>query len=55
MADIYTPRLKSHYEDVVRPKLRKSFLQEPDAGAALDKIVLNMGVGEAVGDSKRSR
>ncbi|MFN0263920.1 50S ribosomal protein L5 [Tepidamorphus sp. 3E244] len=50
----YEPRLKKHYADVVRPKLLEEFgyknvLEVP----ALDKIVLNMGVGEAVGDSKR--
>lgn len=49
-----TARLKEHYESVVRPKLREEFgyangMQVPQ----IDKIVINMGVGEAVGDSKK--
>jgi large subunit ribosomal protein L5 len=47
-------RLQQRYNDVVRPALVKEFsyknaLQAP----RLDKIVINMGVGEAVGDSKK--
>ncbi len=47
-------RLQEHYEQVVRPALREEFgyanaMQVP----RLDKVVLNMGVGEAVGDSKK--
>ena len=50
----YQPRMKQHYADVVRPALVEKFgyknaLEVP----YIDKIVLNMGVGEAVGDSKR--
>ncbi|HUZ66958.1 MAG TPA: 50S ribosomal protein L5 [Beijerinckiaceae bacterium] len=50
----YIPRLKKHYEDVVRPKLLEEFkyanaLEVP----VIDKIVLNMGVGEAVNDTKK--
>ena len=50
----YTPRLKTRYEDVIRAKLQDEFqysnvMQMPK----LEKIVLNMGVGEAVGDSKK--
>jgi large subunit ribosomal protein L5 len=49
----YVPRLKQHYLDVVRPKLVEQFgytnvMQVP----RLDKIVLNMGIGEATADSK---
>ena len=48
------PRLQVHYRDVVVPQLTEEFgyknaLQVP----RLDKIVLNMGVGEAVADSKK--
>jgi len=48
------PRLKEHYEAVVRPQLQEKFgyrnaMQVP----RLEKIVINMGVGEAVGDSKK--
>lgn len=55
MADTqYTPRLKSHYEEVVRGKLKEEFgYTNPMAIPRLDKVVLNMGVGEAVGDSKK--
>ncbi|MEM6616862.1 MAG: 50S ribosomal protein L5 [Pseudomonadota bacterium] len=50
----YSPRLKTQYNDAVRTKLLEDFkyanvMQVPQ----LDKVVLNMGVGEAVGDSKR--
>lgn len=50
----YTPRLKKHYEEVVRPELAKQFgyknaLEVP----TIEKIVLNMGVGEAVNDTKK--
>jgi large subunit ribosomal protein L5 len=49
----YVPRLKQHYLDVVRPKLIEQFgysnaMQVP----RLEKIVLNMGIGEATADSK---
>jgi ribosomal protein L5 len=33
--------------------MQESSAYANDAGPALDKIVLNMGVGEAVGDSKK--
>src|SRR5258705_8631616 len=50
----YKPRLKAHYEKVVREALRNKFdyknvMQIP----RLEKIVLNMGVGEAVNDKKK--
>ena len=50
----YRPRMKSHYEKVVRDEMSKSFgysnrMQIP----RIDKIVLNMGVGEAVNDKKK--
>jgi large subunit ribosomal protein L5 len=50
----YEPRLQKHYRDVVVPKLQEQFgyangLMIP----RLDKIVLNMGVGESVADSKK--
>ncbi|MEY2757765.1 MAG: hypothetical protein RIR33_1543 [Pseudomonadota bacterium] len=52
----YTPRLRSLYDKSIREKLTKQFgytnsLQVP----ALDKVVINMGVGEAVADSKKIR
>lgn len=50
----YTPRLKQQYLGDVRPALTEKFgytnvMQVP----RLDKIVINMGVGEAVADSKK--
>ena len=47
-------RMKQTYESNIRPALQEEFgyrsvLQVP----RLEKIVLNMGVGEAVGDSKK--
>lgn len=47
-------RLQQHYQDVVRPAMQEKFqyanaMQMP----RLDKIVLNIGVGEAVSDSKK--
>ncbi len=52
----YTPRLKQLYNESIREKLTAQFsysngLQVP----ALDKVVINMGVGEAVADSKKIR
>jgi large subunit ribosomal protein L5 len=56
MADVqnYEPRLKSVYRENIRAKLKEEFgytneMQIPK----LDKIVLNMGIGEAVNDSKK--
>jgi large subunit ribosomal protein L5 len=50
----YKPRMKTHYEKVVREEMAKSFgyknhMQIPK----VEKIVLNMGVGEAVNDRKK--
>ncbi len=53
-AAAYTPRLKAHYAEVVKPKLIEEFgYRNAMMAPRLDKIVLNMGVGEAVGDSKK--
>jgi large subunit ribosomal protein L5 len=49
----YKPRLKSHYEKVVREALVEKFAyKNPMQVPRLEKIVLNMGVGEATGDKK---
>ena len=50
----YTPRLKAEYMTRIRPAMMEEFgyknvMQLP----RLDKIVLNMGVGEAVKDTKK--
>lgn len=49
-----TPRLRTHFDEVVRAKLAEEFgyknrMQVP----TIDKIVLNMGIGEAVNDRKK--
>ncbi len=49
-----TPRLKEQYENVVRPGLMEEFgYKNAMEVPRLDKIVLNMGVGEAVQDQKK--
>jgi large subunit ribosomal protein L5 len=49
----YTPRLQSVYEKDVRPAMQKQFgYKNPMQVPKLDKIVINMGVGETVNDSK---
>lgn len=50
----YIPRLKTHYDDVVREQLTEQFsytnrMQVPK----LDKVVLNMGIGAATTDTKK--
>jgi len=55
MADAaYEPRLKTEYRSRIRAQLKERFgytneMQIPK----IDKIVINMGVGEAVADSKK--
>ena len=51
---IYVPRLRTQYEESIKADLLKQFgyknvMQLPK----LEKIVLNMGVGEAVNDTKK--
>ncbi len=47
-------RFKKHYEDVVKPKLKEQFGYKNDMSVPrIEKIVINMGVGEAVADSKK--
>jgi large subunit ribosomal protein L5 len=51
---VYVPRLKLQYQDVIKGDLSKEFsypnvMQVP----RLEKVVLNMGVGDAVSDSKK--
>ena len=50
----YTPRLKQQYRDTIRAALKEEFGYKNDMQIPrLDKIVLNMGVGEAVKDTKK--
>jgi large subunit ribosomal protein L5 len=47
-------RLQEHYEKVVRPTLMKEFgYANPLQVPRLSKVVINMGVGEAVQDGKK--
>ncbi|MCX7328634.1 MAG: 50S ribosomal protein L5 [Hyphomicrobiales bacterium] len=50
----YTPRLRKHYDEVVRPAMIEQFgyknaLEVP----MITKVVLNMGVGEGTADRKK--
>jgi large subunit ribosomal protein L5 len=48
------PRLKKQYNEVIRKALLDQFNYENEMEVPrLDKIVINMGVGEATGDSKK--
>src|SRR5512145_1080063 len=43
-----TPRLRTHYDQVVRPNLAKQFgITNPMQLPRLTKVVLNVGLGEA--------
>lgn len=56
MADgsAYIPRLRKLYDDEIRGKLMEEFkYKNPMQTPKLEKIVLNMGVGDAVQDTKR--
>ena len=47
-------RLHKHYTEIVRPKLMTQFSYKNQMQVPrLDKIVINMGVGEATQDSKK--
>ena len=54
--DKYVPRLQKRYQDEIAPKMITKFgyknrLEVPK----IEKIVINMGVGEAVNDSKKTK
>jgi large subunit ribosomal protein L5 len=54
MADKYEPRLKKRLcRAHSQGDAGRVCLRERDADPALDKIVINMGVGEATADSKK--
>ncbi|MGH6947079.1 MAG: 50S ribosomal protein L5 [Kiloniellales bacterium] len=49
-----TPRFQDHYQKVVKTELSKEFgYKNPLAVPRLDKIVVNIGVGEAASDQKK--
>jgi large subunit ribosomal protein L5 len=50
-----TPRLKAHYQTVVRPQLVEQFgYKNAMEIPSIEKIVVNMGVGESTADSKKA-
>ena len=55
MAEVaYSPPMKARYNDVIRGELMEKFsYSNPMQVPQLEKVVVNMGVGEAVGDSKK--
>ncbi len=58
MADVaeYEPRLKTRYREEIRAKLKEKFAYANDMQIPrLDKVVINMGVGDAAQDSKKIR
>ncbi len=57
MADVASQaRLKRHYNDVIRAQLIEEFgYKNPMQVPALEKVVINMGIGEGVGDQKKVR
>ncbi|MBY0257346.1 50S ribosomal protein L5, partial [Methylobacterium sp.] len=53
--DGYVPRLRKHYDEVVRQKLIEEFgYKNPMQVPVIEKIVINMGVGESTADSKKA-
>lgn len=54
MAKPYEPRLASIYREEIRAKMKEQFGYSNDMQIpAVEKIVLNMGLGEGVGDKKK--
>lgn len=55
MADVATQaRLRGQYDEVIRAKLIEEFgYKNPMQVPGLDKVVINMGIGEGVGDQKK--
>jgi large subunit ribosomal protein L5 len=52
--DKYVPRLRQHYDNVVKAALMEQFnYMNPMQVPKLEKIVINMGVGESVVDGKK--
>lgn len=48
------PRLKKHYQEVIRKEILEKFKYENEMQIPrVDKVVINMGIGEATADSKK--
>jgi large subunit ribosomal protein L5 len=51
--DGYTPRLKQRYRDELRPRLQRELgLKNPMQVPVLEKVVVNMGIGDALKDGR---
>ena len=54
MADNYTPRMRKRYDDVIVKAMTEKFgYKNAMEVPKIDKLVLNMGVGEATQDKKK--
>ena len=54
MADAYVPRFRKLYDDTIVKAMTEKFgYKNPMQVPKLEKIVLNMGIGEAVNDRKK--
>lgn len=54
MTKPYEPRLAAKYREEIRAKMKEQFAYTSDMQIPrIDKIVLNMGLGEGVGDKKK--
>lgn len=54
MADNYTPRMRTRYDDVIVKAMTEKFgYKNAMEVPKIEKIVLNMGVGEATQDKKK--
>ncbi len=52
----YMPRMRKLYDEVIRAKMQEEFgYKNPMEVPRVDKIVLNMGVGESTADSKKAQ
>ena len=50
----YLPRMRKHYDEVVRKQMIEQFgYKNPLEVPTIEKIVINMGVGDAVNDTKK--
>jgi large subunit ribosomal protein L5 len=53
---VYIPRMRSLYDDVVRTKMLEEFgYKNPMEVPRIEKVVLNMGIGESTQDSKKAQ
>ena len=53
MSDHPTPRLKARYHEIVLPRLQEELgLENPMRVPRLEKVVINMGVGDALKDAR---